>query len=82
MKNIIKIGKFEFTILVIIENHPNPIAVLINRELRNRFNKVYSKGYISKVLKKLREAGLIKINKRVYELTKNGEFYVELYNKL
>jgi len=80
-KNIIKIGKFEFMILVIIDNS-KLIAISIGKELSKRFKSSYSRAYMSKILKKLREAGLIKVNKRVYTLTKNGEYYLELYNKL
>ena len=80
MKNIIKIGKFEFMILVIVAEG-NPRLKDINKNLNKRYKKL-SKGYLSKVMKKLRNAGLVMLDNSHYELTKNGEYYVELYNKL
>ena len=80
MKNIMKVGRFEFIIMIIIENEDTSVKT-INLNLNRRYKHVYSKGYISKVLKKMKEFNLIKYDKG-YKLTKSGRYYVELYNKL
>ena len=75
-----KVGRFEFIILIIIENGDTSVKT-INLNLNRRYKHIYSKGYISKVLKKMKEFNLIKYNEG-YKLTKSGISYVELYNKL
>ncbi len=81
MKKIIKVGKFEFIILVICQKHGPRLIDIIN-DLNQRYNKEFSRGYICNVMKKLRDAKLVTRDKEKYELTEKGDAYMELYDKL
>ena len=80
-KNIIKIGQFEFIILVIVQEE-NPRNIDIINNLNKRYKKEYSRPYISQIMKKLTQAKLVTRKDNRYKLNTNGEYYFDLYNKL
>ncbi len=80
-KKIIKVGEFEFIILVIIAEK-NPRLVDLINNLNKRYKKKFSVGYLSGVMKRLREAELVIRTENHYFLSKEGGYYLELYNKL